>query len=95
MRIVRIMSAICLLSFLSGCFATGQVDTDGYIYSGQWTKPKPMGNDKFFLEGYHTTDAVNGAIAFCKEKGKMFDSIDLTPSNDADNTRATLIFKCV
>ncbi|MDB9731569.1 hypothetical protein OAA92_01710 [Candidatus Pelagibacter sp.] len=94
MKMIRTISAICLLGFLSAC-AVGEMDTDGYLYSGQWTKPKPMGNDKFFLEGYHTTNAINGATQFCKEKGKMFDSIDLTPSNDADGTRATLIFKCV
>jgi hypothetical protein len=96
MKKFRIIYVICLLGFLSACVGgVGEVNTDGYIYSGQWTTPKPMGNDKFFTEGYHTTDAINGAIEFCKRKGKMFDSIDLKPSNNRDNTRASLIFKCV
>ena len=94
MKNIRIISAICLLGFLSAC-AVGEVNTSGLIYEGQWTKPKPMGNDKFFTEGYNTRDAINGATEFCGRTGKTFDSIDLTPSNRGDNTRATLIFKCM
>ena len=94
MKKIRIISVICLLGFLSAC-APGEVDNSGGIFDGQWTKPKPMGNGKFFTEGYNTRDAIQGATEFCNRTNKSFDSIDLTPSNAGDNTRATLIFKCV
>ncbi len=98
MKLVKIIFGFGLLILLNGCLAHGDAGTGdmlGNIFPGQYTTPTPMGGDKFLTEGYHTRDAITGATKHCQARGKIYEVVDLTPSNNRDNTRATLIFKCV
>lgn len=76
--------------FLASC-ATGET-TSRSLYSGQWTPVRNIGQGKYLIEGYSTSDAINGGAVHCLKFAKEFVASEITPSTR--NERATVTFIC-
>ena len=82
--------AILVLSLLLGCFPPGE--TTGGLQKYQYSAVESMVDDKYWIKGWDSEDAMTGAKAHCSKVGGSFQIVKMKPGTDTK--RATLTFKC-
>ena len=92
----NIFIAIILIAMLNGC--SGEVGTSGTIGTGkvmygQWTEPRPAGDNQWLTVGWDTNAVMTGADKHCSAMSKSTKIVTLDP-HTADK-KATLVFGCI
>ena len=82
--------AILVLSLLLGCFPP--VETTGVLQKYQYSAVESKVDDKYWIKGWDSEDAMTGAKAHCSKVGGSFQIVKMKPGTDTK--RATLTFKC-
>jgi hypothetical protein len=82
---------IVVFGLLAGCDAPGE-NSSGRLAAYQYTKVQDVGNNLYWIQGYDSEDALEGARASCSKIGGNFKMDKMTPHTKED--RATVTFKC-
>lgn len=62
------------------------------LHPGQSTEPQAVGNGKYLVEGYGTSDAITAAQQFCAKAGRTLATDQIIPSTQRE--RAVVTFAC-
>ena len=82
--------AILVLCLLLGCFPPGE--TTGGLQKYQYSAVESMVDDKYWIKGWDSEDAITGAKAHCAKVGGSFLMVEMIGSTSRKS--AKLIFKC-
>lgn len=75
---------------IQGCATQG---VDIALLPTQWSSATPLGNGYYLIKGYFDRDAVNGASAYCRDRGMNYAVKSISSASQGVN--ASLIFYCI